>query len=209
MIKFLFSAIVLLMLLSLLASDVCSQLPPPRERLGVRSGYMETTGKLDEHFGDGSFMTLHFSEKILNPLYLDIKIGAVYLGDLLKPEIILDAQPIDSEMRILFFTAGPQYNYPTGETTTLYGSFGIGIYSVSILRDTGLQAYDFSNQHFGLNGGLGFLWRFAATWNLDVNLTAHKFWTPEDRSTLFYIFTNEGSDPYLYQLGIGISMDLR
>jgi len=207
--------LITLALLGCTAGPAFTQLPAPRERLGLRSGYLETTSALDEYFGDGSFMTIHFSEKIIEPLYLEIRIGAIYLGDLLKPDVVVTVGDVESEMRILFFTAGPQYTYPMSDRTTLYGSTGLGIYSVSILEDTGLQAINASNQHFGVNGGLGLLWRFSATWNVDLNFTTHKVWTPEDpgcilaRDCIYYAYTDEHTSPLLFQFGVGITMDLR
>ncbi len=207
--------VTVLVVLTCAADGVRAQLPPPGERLGFRVGYMETTGALDEYFGDGNFMTIHFSEHVFDPLYLDVRIGAIYLGDLLKPDVINAPDNVVSEMRILFFTAGPQYTYSVSERTTAYGSFGLGIYSVSILEDTGLQARSASNQHFGINGGIGFLWRFSATWNLDFNFSSHKVWTPEDpgcilaRDCIYYAYTNRHTSPLMFQVGAGIVMDLR
>lgn len=193
-----------------------TETPPPRERLGIRSGYIETTGKLDASFGDGSFMTLHFSERVIHSLYVDFRIGAISLGDLLKPELapvfvesLAAARNVQSEMRVLFFTIGPLGTYAIGEKTTLYGSMGLGIYSVSMLFDTGLQAGSESDQHLGVNGGFGVLWRFAATWNVEFNFTTHKFWTSRDFTDYFYRFTDGSASPILYQFGLGISMDLR
>ena len=207
--------VITLLILGCTAGATRSQLPAPQERLGIRSGYLETTGALDEHFGDGSFMTIHFTEKIIEPLYLDIRIGAIYLGDLLKPDVVITAVDVESEMRILFFTAGPQYTYSMSDRTTLFGAIGMGIYSVSILEDSGLQAMNASNQHFGLNAGLGLLWRFSATWNVDVSFTTHKLWTPEDpgcwraSDCIYYAYTDEHTSPVLFQFGVGITMDLR
>jgi hypothetical protein len=212
MIKSILATFTVVVFLGVAASTANSQLPPPRERLGIRAGYVEATGKFNEHFGDGSYMTLHFSEKVVWTLYVDFRIGATYMGDLLKPEIaenLTNIEGIDSEMRILFFTVGPQYTHGMGEKTTWYGSFGLGVYSVSILHDTGIQAFDYSDQHFGINGGLGVMWRFAATWNVEFNVTTHKFWTPAKRRDLYYIFTEEDTSPLMYQFGLGVSMDLR
>jgi hypothetical protein len=211
MIRFIIYVITVVIFLSA-AGSVASQPPLPRERLGIRAGYEEATGKLNQHFGDGSFMTLHFSERIIRGLYLDFRIGAIYMGDLLKPEIaeaLTRVDGIDSEMRILWFTAGPQYAISPSERITWYGSMGMGVYSISILHDTGIQAFDYSDQHFGINGGVGLLWRFAATWNADFNFTTHKIWTSKDRGDLYYLFTNEDSSPSTYQFGFGVSMELR
>jgi hypothetical protein len=190
-----------------------SQLPPVQERLGFRTGYMHTFGQLQDTFGGGGHMTLHFTERVVSSFYVDFRIAALYLGDAKRPEIaerVTGTQGINSEMRILFLTVGPNLTFPLAEYWNAYASAGAGIYSVSILFDSGIQAYDYSDQHVGVNAGGGVLWRFTDTWNIDMNFTVHHFWTDDDRTDLYYIFTDEGdSDPYLLQFSTGVCIDLR
>jgi hypothetical protein len=190
-----------------------SQLPPVKERLGFRTGYIHTLGELQDNFGGGGHMTLHFTERVYNRLYFDFRVAALYLGDSKRPEIAADVTRIDniaSEMRILFFSVGPQYTVPLAEYWTGYASAGLGVYSVSILFDSGIQAFDTSDQYFGGNVGGGIMWRFTDTWNLDMNVTLHRFWSDTDRTDLYYIFTGEGdSDPYVLQFATGVCIDLR
>lgn len=190
-----------------------SQLPPVKERLGFRTGYIHTLDGLKDNFGGGGHMTLHFTERLYNPLYLDFRVAAIYLGDSKHPEIaerVTGTTGILSEMRILFFSLGPQVTFPLAEYWSGYASGGLGIYSVSILFDSGIQAFDTSDQHFGFNAGGGVLWRFTDTWNVDLNFTIHHFFTDKTRRDLYYVFTNEGdASPWLMQFATGLSIDLR
>jgi opacity protein-like surface antigen len=183
---------------------------PPRERLGARAAFTGTTGNLNEHFGHGYDLTLYFTERLVRSFYLDIRIGATYFGDLLLPEISEDFTRTDgimSEMRLAYLTLGPQYASDISETKTVYFSAGLGIYTVSMLFDTGVQAYDLSDQHFGLSAGMGMYWRITKNWNLDFNATLQTLWT--DNDDLYPIFTGGGKNPIFLVLGMGVAMNLR
>jgi opacity protein-like surface antigen len=200
-------------LLAVLPDQSWSQLPPVRERLGLRTGYIQTLGGLQDNFGAGGHLTLHFTERTYDHLYFDLRVAAMYLGDSKHPEIAKRVTANDntiSEMRILYFSIGPNYTFDLAEYWTGYLSAGAGIYSVSILFDSGIQAYDYSDQHFGFNGGGGILWRFTDTWNLDLGFTVHHFYTEKKRSDLFWVFTGEGAaNPTLLEFSAGICIDLR
>jgi hypothetical protein len=185
---------------------------------------MGTTGRLRNHFGHGYDFTLYFTERIFRSLNLEILIGAAYLGDVFQRELgaeILqdldrsvflapDGPGVDSEMRFAYLSVGPQYTWPSSETHTWYGSFGLGIYSTSVLFDTGVLARNYSNQHFGLNGGGGLLWRITDNWNLEVTTRVHKVWTGEyDRYNYYSRFTEGGKNPWLLGFGLGVALDLR
>jgi opacity protein-like surface antigen len=204
------------------SADASAQAPadPPRERLGVRASVTGTMSDLNENFGNGYDFTLYFTERIWRGLNLDVRIGATYLGDLIPDSIateftksldviLAEDQRVSSEMRLAYLTLGPQYVWRLNNTQNLYGSLGLGIYSVSMLFDTGIQAFDLSDQHFGGSAGGGFLWRITDNWNIDVNATAHGIWTGDDTTTLYYRFSGKGRNPVIYNIGLGLAMDLR
>jgi opacity protein-like surface antigen len=204
------AAIILILFLTSVPVNAQPPGDPPRERLGVRVSAVGTTGELNEHFGNGYDFTLYFTERLLRPLYLEVQIGATYMGDLLKPEIIEDLPlppGIQSEMRFAYLTLGPQYNRPFSETHTFYGSLGLGIYTVTMLFDTGVQAFDESDQVFGVNGGIGVLWRITDNWNLDATTKVTKMWTDDD--DIYHIFTDGHKNPWTLGVGFGVAMDLR
>lgn len=189
-----------------------AQLPPVRERLGGRLGYVGTDGGLRDSYGGGYNATLHFTERAWGPLFVDIRIGAVYMGDLKRPvlaENFTFVPDIESAMRILFISAGPQYAAALAGPWIVYGSIGLGIYSVSVLFDTGVQAADVSQQRLGGNASVGALLHIAGSWNLDLNFSVHHFRTRKRTDELFYIFTDGDSNPFLFQVATGIVIDLR
>jgi opacity protein-like surface antigen len=202
------TAFVILTNVSLVNAQVPGE--QPRERLGARVSFTGTVGALNEHFGTGYDFTLYFTERLSRSWYLEVRIGATYMGDLNKPEIAEQRtriEGISSEMRLAYLSLGPQYTWVTSETQTLYGTLGIGIYSVSMLYDTGVQAFKENNQNFGMNGGVGFLWRITTNWNIELNTTVQHLRT--DIGDLYYIFTSSGQNPWLFSVGFGVAMDLR
>jgi opacity protein-like surface antigen len=183
---------------------------PPQERLGARAALTGTLGDLNEHFGHGYDLNLYFTEKLFGTFYLEIQIGATYFGDLLVTELddsLTRIDGVNSEMRLAYLTLGPQYAHDISETHTLYFSLGVGIYTVSMLFDTGVQAFDESDQHFGGNVGAGMYWRITTNWNIDVNANVQTLLTDED--DLYPFFTGGDKNPLLLVVGFGLAMNLR
>jgi hypothetical protein len=204
--------LIALLLLSVLPHLSSAQVPEVRERLGGRLGYVDTFGGFHEHYGAGWNANLYFTERLWKALFLDIRIGAIYMGDLLRPEVAENVLgiPVDSEMRTLFFSVGPQIAWSMTERISPYFGAAVGVYSSSVIFATSIQSADFSDQHLGGNGSVGLLLRFTNTWNLDLNVTLHHFRTSERIGDLFYMFTGQtAEDPFMLQAAIGIAIDLR
>ncbi len=200
------------LILFLNAIPVSAQLPveQPRERLGARVSLAGTAGELNNHFGHGYDFTLYFTERIYKPFYLEVQIGATYMGDLLKPEIAEERTGyagIQSEMRFAYLTLGPQYTRAFSESHTLYASLGVGIFTVTMLYDTGVRAFEERDQVFGVNGGIGMYWRITTNWNIDVNSKLTKMWTDDD--DIYQVYTNGHNSPWVLAVGLGLAMDLR
>ncbi len=182
------------------------------ERLGVRAGYIGTSDGLRDFYGDGWDLTLFFNEKVYSRLLLDVRLGAVYLGDALKPDLDdqITLQPgIVSSMRFLYFSAGPMVGFGLGSSYSGYVSAGIGVYSVSMLFDSGVAAFDYSDQHLGYNAGAGVSMRVSTNWCLELNGTIHYVSTDEGPNDLFWLFTDGGDSPVILGIAFGVTVDLR
>ncbi len=187
----------------------------PHERLGLRAGFVGTSGGLHDSYGHGSHVNLYFAERVSSPWYLQIRVGSFALGDLRKPELArrfggagFVGPAVASDMRIQFLTGGPQYTLLVGERGTAYASLEAGVYSVSVTLDDGLLAVTVSDSHFGANAGVGYMVRVHDGWNLDANATLHFVGTGTDLG-LFTFFTEGDNDPLLLQLSLGVTIDLR
>lgn len=213
MTRFLLSFVVAAVLLAGFPTQSQSQLPPVRERLGGRIGGVITQGGLGATYGDGWAATLFFSERLGRGWYFDVSIGATYLGDTYNPsaaEAYTGIDGVASEMRVLLLTLGPSYTLGMGESLLAHAGLQAGVYSVSLLFDTGLQAFNDSQPaHFGGNAGLGLLWRFTSDWNIDLSATLHHFRTSSSPYDIFYFFTGGDEDPFFLEASVGLVIDLR
>ena len=183
-----------------------------QERLGVRAGYILTSDGLHENFGDGWDLTLFFTEKLYSRILLDIRIGAVYLGDSRNAELddeILMSPGIVSEMRLLYFSAGPLAGFRVGSSWSGYASLGVGIYSVSLVFSSGVSAFDYSDQHVGFNGGVGLSRRISDNWSFEANGTVHYFGIDQNGTDLYYVFTDRADAPLIVGIAVGLTVDIR
>lgn len=203
------TVLVLIALTLTVADRATAQAPTVRERLGGRFGAILSNKELSDNFGNGYNLELNFTERITRSWFVEIRIGALYMGDLNNQEITNMLWPgFISEMRILLATVGPQYDRLLSEHFSAYGGAGAGIYTVSMLLDSGVLAGDFSDQHFGWQAHGGIYFRLTRALHLDLNATMH-FVHTGGGLTLFREVTGGGSNPMLLQLALGLSLELR
>jgi hypothetical protein len=201
-----------LLLIAMLTPAAAMDDTAAKERVGIRFGFVAANDGLRDTFGDGWDATLFFTEKITTRLLLDIRLGAIYQGDMKTTELddeITNIPDVVSEMRFLYFSVGPILSFPLGGPNTAYASLGFGVYSVSLLFDTGVTAFDFSDQHLGLNGGLGISRRIATSWCVELNGTVHYFSVDTQSSDLYWTFTDGADNPLLVSVAMGVTLDLR
>lgn len=184
------------------------------ERLGARIGYIETFDGLQTYYGPGWDVTLFFNERIYSHLFLEVDVGAIYLGDIRDPELDDDITGYDnvaSEMRMFYFSVGALYGFPLGSSGyTLTAGAGVGIYSVSVAFAGQFVADDISDQYFGGSGSLGLVRRVGTNWGLEANGTIHYFGTNQANDDLFWVFTaGAAEDPIMLGFALGVVIDLR
>jgi opacity protein-like surface antigen len=182
------------------------------ERLGVRVGGIAAFDGLDDLYGGGWDMTLFFTEEVHPRILLDLRLGAIYMGDLGDEELddrLTGTDGVQAAMRLLYFSVGPLASFSLGSAFRGYGSLGVGIYSVSMQFESSITAFDFSDQHFGFNGGLGLSRRVATNWCVEANGTAHYVLTQQDANDLYHAFTDGADPPLLVGIAIGLTLDLR
>lgn len=208
-------------IISLLAVNAIAQPPRPgserevpereRERLGVRAGYTGTTSGLDDTFGGGFNLALHWIQYVRYPLFADFTLGAFYMGKTGRQDITFDIfqQNFDNtSMRIIRLTAAPMIEMPVNERTTAYASFGGGLYVVSVLLDEAFLEFDATDNHLGISIAAGVDHRFTQNWSFDFHAEFHKIWTSDHSDDLFYRYSEGDQDPLFYQIAAGVSLRL-
>jgi len=182
------------------------------ERIGVRVGYVDTSDGLYAAYGAGWDLTLYFTERVYSKMLLDIRLGAIYLGDAKNPNLddqITNTPGVVSEMRMLYFSVGPMVGMTVGQNYSGYLSAGIGVYSVSMLFASTVQAFDYSDQHIGFNGGVGLSRRIATNWTVELSGTVHYFPVDTNNTDLYWVFTDHADSPVMLGVALGATVDLR
>lgn len=209
--------------IALVAATVCACLLFPassrafdelagKERIGVRSGGIITMDGLNEAYGNGWDLTLFFTERITRHLLLDVRLGALYLGDLKFEHLddeLLHQTGVQGSMRILYISVGPMVGRSMGGPYSMHLAAGAGIYSVSMVFTEVLTPFDLSDQKFGFNGGLGFARRIAGNWSLEADGTAHYFMIEDNMNDLYFAFTDGADAPLIFDVTLGLTIDLR
>jgi opacity protein-like surface antigen len=184
---------------------------PNRERLGLRAGYVGTTSGLDNVFGGGLDLSLHWVQRIKYPFALDFTVGAFYLGSTGREDITIQTfgQLFDNvSMRVIHITAAPMLEFGLGERTDLYVSAGGGLYTVSLLIDQAFAETDLTNSHFGVVLGSGVIRQISHNWFVDANFTLNKFWTSKESDDLFFHYSEGDNNPVFYAISVGVMLRL-
>jgi opacity protein-like surface antigen len=209
--------------IALVAASVCACLLFPtssrafdqlagKERIGVRSGGLITMDGLNEAYGNGWDLTLFFTERLTHHLLLDVRLGALYLGELKFEHLddeLLHQSGAQGSMRILYISLGPMVGTSIGGPYSMHVAAGAGIYSVSMVFTEVLTPFDLSDQKFGFNGGLGFARRISGNWSIEADGTAHYFLIEENINDLYFAFTDGADPPLIFDLTLGLTVDLR
>ncbi len=212
----------LALIIAFAATNAISQPPPEeekkdpdKERLGLRFGYAKTECGLNESFGSGVNLAVHWITRLKKPLFVDITFGAIYMGKTHRTDITRMVFGTDFDkvtMRIMTITAAPLIEIPYGRTS-IYLSGGGGLYVASVILDQDIQQFDLSNNHFGVTASAGLFRRITTNWALDVNFQIHKFWTnSEDHRSRnpdwVYIYSEGDTDPFFWLATAGVTLRL-
>ncbi len=207
--------LIAVLIASLYLASISQQASPQpisgREKLGGRIAYTHSASDIKNTYGDGTALTLHFTERIKPPVFIDIAIGAIYLGgsavDSIK-KYIPHTDISDASMRILFLNIAPVFEFPVTEGALLYASAGIGLYSISVILERVFLGLETSQEHFGANIGLGLYYPLSDKWKLDFNFSAQRIWTDANLSDMFYFYSEGDSDPDFYLFSVGVCIAL-
>jgi Outer membrane protein beta-barrel domain len=183
-----------------------------KERIGVRAGGVATNDGFKDAYGGGWDLTLFFTERITHHFLLDVRLGAIYMGDLQFEELddkLLNQSGIQTSMRILFITLGPMVGTRIAGPYSMHVGAGAGIYSVSVTMDNALTPVDLSDQNFGFNGEFGLARRISTNWSIEAEAAAHYMLIKKDISDVYFAFTDGADAPLIFDATLGITVDLR
>ncbi len=178
-----------------------------RELLGVRLGGLASTGGLNAEFGGGSEIEIHFIHGITNTWGFDVSLSSHNFGDAKnqeknlayfdRPEVELHMFSISAGM-IYFKTVGSRWR-PTFEG-------GPGLYSVNAILPSGAYQAQKTDNHFGIYGGVGILYRLAKTVQLNANVKYHLVFIGTDMENTLYYYTGESTAGF-FQIAVGVMVN--
>lgn len=202
-------------IITLLAANAIAQTDAPkdpnRERLGIRTGYVGTSSDIDNSFGGGLNLALHYIQRIKKPFAIDFTLGAFYLGSSSRVDItrlLFGPGVDDASMRIITFTVMPMIEFPLNDRTHFFVGAGGGLYTLSVLLDSGFFQGDVTDNHVGVNGGAGLVHRITTNWFLDATVQVHKFYTGKKLDDLFFRYSEGDEDPLFFDISVGAMLRL-
>jgi hypothetical protein len=183
-----------------------------KDRIGVRTGAIITSDGFNDAYGNGWDLTILYNHRVTHHFLLDFRLGALYPGDLLLEELddeLMHQTGIQGSMRLYYLSAGVMVGRSIAGGYSMDLAAGAGIYSVSMVFTNSISPYDFSQQKFGVNGGLGLARRISTNWSLEANGTVHYFMIEENIDDIYFAFTDGADAPLLLDITLGVVIDLR
>ena len=181
------------------------------ERLGLRIGYVGTSSGLENSFGGGVNVALHWVQSVHGPFGLSFALGAFALGSTDREDITIDffgTTLDDVNMRIINFSFGPSVELPINERMRFHASIRGALYTVTLFVTQGLNQGDPSDNHLGANGTAGLVYRLSTNWFLDLDMQLHKIWTSSDPTDIIYAYSEGEQDPLFYVVNVGVMLRL-
>jgi len=182
----------------------------PKERLGIRLGYVSPTSNINASFGDGLQASIHWMQPMWF-LSLDIELGMFVLGETSRSDLT-DAFfifPIDDvSLRIPYFTIAPTLVVPITGKLDVFGRVGAGLYVTSFEVVAGLSSTTIDDNRLGVNFGGGVLWQIAGKVFLDFDFFMHRIYTSKDQNDLFFLYSEGDGEGTFYQISAGVLLNL-
>ena len=178
-----------------------------REILGLRVGGVLSAGTLNDKFGDGSEIEIHFIEG-LNPWFgIDISLSSHNLGDSKDRNMNIQYTGQDRPVKLQVFsvTAAAIAVKRIGKrfSPTLEG--GLGLYTLNGVIQAGIYEGSVTDNQFGFYGGAGLLYRISKSLFINANAKYHYIFSGDSWRSTVYFYTGEDRTT-LYQIAVGIAI---
>jgi hypothetical protein len=193
--------IVLIGTLALTASGSSGQGIKGREILGVRVGSVLSSGALDDKFGKGSEIEIHFTEGLRPWLGINIALSSHNFGESRERDSY--SRPYD--LQIFSVTAAVIAVKQVGNRLLPTIEGGLGLYTTNVIVQAGLYEGTITDNQLGIYGGAGLLYRITKSFFINANAKYHYIFTGDDLEGTEYSYTS-GNRTAVYQIAVGISI---
>lgn len=175
-----------------------------REMLGIRVGGIATSGSFNAEFGGGSEIELHFIHGITNWLGVDVSLSSHNFGPSKNREKnLLFFDRTDVNLQMFSFAAGMIFLKTARARYTPTFEAGPGLYSVNAILPRGFYEAQKTDNHFGVYGGIGVLFRVADTVSLNANAKYHTVFVGTELNDTMHYYTGESTVRF-FQISVGV-----
>ncbi len=178
-----------------------------REILGLRVGGILSSGTLNDKFGDGSEIEVHFIEG-LNPWFgIDIALSSHNLGDSKDRDMNIDYTGQDRPVKLQVFsvTAAALAVKRIGNRFSPTIEGGFGLYTINGVIQAGIYEGSITDNQFGFYGGAGLLYRVTKSLFINANAKYHYIFSGDSWRSTVYFYTGDDRVT-LYQIAVGIAI---
>ena len=192
-------------------SSVLSTDMSGRETLGLRFGGIFSPGKLDDNFGKGSELEIHFVEGLGSWFGLGFSLSTHYFGRSLSSEKDLEYTGLAAsvKMEVYSLTAGFETYLDLGRRITVGTETGGGLYTSSAVIPAGIFEGRITRNDLGYFAGFRINYRITSG-GLSAELAGkyHHIFSGSDQSHIIYAYTGETTADF-FQLTIGLNFFTR
>ena len=178
-----------------------------RELFGIRIGGVIGSSMLDNSFGKGTEIELHFIEGLGSWYGVAVAVSSHNFGDSKNRERNIEFTGLDRavEMQIYsgtvaFFTVGS-----LGRNLSVTGEAGFGLYSITAIIEAGIYEGHLTDNQFGMYTGVGFLYQLTQRLSLNASGKLHYILSGDDDRHAMYFYTGE-ERTRIYQITVGVTI---
>jgi len=178
-----------------------------REILGLRVGGVLSSGPVNDKFGDGSEIEVHFIDG-LNPWFgINIALSSHNLGDSKDRDMNIEYTGLDRPVKLQIFsvTAAAVAVKRIGDRFAPTIEAGFGLYTLNGVIQAGIYEGSITDNQFGFYGGAGVLYRLTRSLFLNANAKYHYIFSGDDWRSTVYFYTGE-ERVTLYQIAVGVAI---
>ncbi len=182
-----------------------------REKLGIRIGGIFSPGKLDDSFGKGTELEIHFVEGLGTWFGIGVSLSTHNFGRSLDIEKDFDytGNPRTVEMEVYSLTVGFVTYRKIYGRITLSTDTGFGLYTSSAIIPSGIWEGRITKNDPGLYAGLDINYRLTER-GLSVELSGRYNHIYSDNKLPHVIYAYTGQDHAgFFQLTIGVNIYTR
>ena len=165
-----------------------------REMLGGRFGGIITSGELNDSFGHGSELEIHFTEGLGSWYGVGFSLSMHNLGRSLDREKDIDYTGLDRSVKagVYSVTAGMTTFNRISRKIYLGAEAGIGLYTVTATIPSGIWEGRITRNEFGFNGGVDIYYALNDRGlSIDLGAKYHYLLSGKDPLQVLYAYTGE------------------